>query len=350
MIKHTSLAWNEIWIWIAAIVGIRYWGYSIADNNTTSPLLSALLSTPIFIGVIWCVAAIITGLFLQRLPRAAGVLTTMTIIALLISVSTRTIADTLRSPELATAVSATSPTSASTVAQVPANSIALVQVSPGTMPVDDLQKGFQAIRRKDYASALDLLKPLAEKGNAVAQYNVGAMYDYGGMGVTQNYAEAIMWYGMAADQGEADARYNLGMLYFLGKGVQKNLIASYALVKLSNSLNNSQADTAAVSDKLLTTMSPQQIAAGTEVARQMQQIGVLKALAAQTNGSKEIQPLVERARPLPGQRLVSDSERDKCNSAYQDEMNSVDDGISLGEYAEIKSRADKQLMACLYRR
>ena len=61
----------------------------------------------------------------------------------------------------------------------------------------------------------------AEKGNAVAQCNVGACYHYG-LGVETNYVEAVKWFQKSADQGNAEAQYNLGILYAEGEGVEKN--------------------------------------------------------------------------------------------------------------------------------
>ena len=37
-------------------------------------------------------------------------------------------------------------------------------------------EGVAALERGDYATALKELRPLAEQGNAVAQYNLGFMY------------------------------------------------------------------------------------------------------------------------------------------------------------------------------
>jgi TPR repeat protein len=50
-----------------------------------------------------------------------------------------------------------------------------------------------AYNRGDYATALRLLRPLAEQGDVVAQFNLGTMYA-NGHGVSQNYAEAAKWY------------------------------------------------------------------------------------------------------------------------------------------------------------
>ena len=48
-------------------------------------------------------------------------------------------------------------------------------------PMDD---ALAAYERGDYAQALKILRPLATKGNADAQYGMGALY-YEGKGVTK---------------------------------------------------------------------------------------------------------------------------------------------------------------------
>ena len=44
----------------------------------------------------------------------------------------------------------------------------------------------EALKKGDYKAALNELKPLAEKGDASAQFNLGLMYD-NGRGVPQNF-------------------------------------------------------------------------------------------------------------------------------------------------------------------
>jgi uncharacterized protein len=78
-----------------------------------------------------------------------------------------------------------------------------------------------AIERGDYATALRLLRQLAEQCDAQAQYNLGVLYD-NGQGVPQNDSEAMKWYRKAADQGECRAQVNLGTMYSNGQGVPQN--------------------------------------------------------------------------------------------------------------------------------
>ena len=78
-----------------------------------------------------------------------------------------------------------------------------------------------AANRGDYANALRLFRPLAEQGDAHAQFNLGVMYQ-DGQGVPQNHAEAVKWYRLAAEQGIDRAQYNLGVMYANGRGVPQN--------------------------------------------------------------------------------------------------------------------------------
>ena len=64
----------------------------------------------------------------------------------------------------------------------------------------DLQKGWTAYQSGNFASALREWRPLAEKGNADAQYLVGGMYATG-QGVIRDWVFAHMWGNLAASNG-----------------------------------------------------------------------------------------------------------------------------------------------------
>ena len=72
---------------------------------------------------------------------------------------------------------------------------------------DDYQDGVDAYKRKDYKTAYKLWLPLAEQGNAKAQYNLGVMY-YNGQGVPQDYVLAHMWWSISSANGDKDAVTN----------------------------------------------------------------------------------------------------------------------------------------------
>ena len=74
---------------------------------------------------------------------------------------------------------------------------------------------------QDFKEAVKWYRKAAEQGNAVAQYNLGQMYREG-QGVEQDFKEAVKWYRKAAEQGDVDAQYNLGVMYATGRGVEKD--------------------------------------------------------------------------------------------------------------------------------
>ena len=57
----------------------------------------------------------------------------------------------------------------------------------------------EAYNSGDYATALRLWRPLAERGHADAQYSLGVMYSQG-RGVPQDYVQAHMWFNLAASR------------------------------------------------------------------------------------------------------------------------------------------------------
>ncbi len=79
----------------------------------------------------------------------------------------------------------------------------------------------------DYATAMRLMRPLADQGNDNAQYNLGVI-NANGLGVPQDYAQALAWYRKAADQGFAAAQYNIGVMYDLGQGVPQDYAQAIA--------------------------------------------------------------------------------------------------------------------------
>ena len=59
-----------------------------------------------------------------------------------------------------------------------------------------LEKAKSAFGAKDYQTAFEIWKSLAEQRNAEAQFNLGRMYAYG-RGVPQDYKEPVNWWGLA---------------------------------------------------------------------------------------------------------------------------------------------------------
>jgi TPR repeat protein len=75
----------------------------------------------------------------------------------------------------------------------------------------DLATGLKAYAAGDYQTALDEFLPLAEQGDADAQFKLGVIYD-SGKGVAQDAAEAVRWNRLAAEQGNSLGQANLGRM------------------------------------------------------------------------------------------------------------------------------------------
>jgi TPR repeat protein len=82
--------------------------------------------------------------------------------------------------------------------------ILLVLSFAGPVAAGPLEDADAALKRRDYATALRLIRPLAEQGDASAQYNLGVFYD-NGLAVPQDKVRAYMWFNLSAAQGSEGA-------------------------------------------------------------------------------------------------------------------------------------------------
>lgn len=77
--------------------------------------------------------------------------------------------------------------------------------------------GRAAFMAGEYDVARRILEPLAEAGDADAQYWIGVMFAHG-RGYHQVCRQALRWYEKAARQGHAEATFNLGFMLYNGWG------------------------------------------------------------------------------------------------------------------------------------
>lgn len=142
--------------------------------------------------------------------------------------------------------------------------IGLLLVLTFTLPAyaDPYADGRKAYEEGDHATAIEIWKPLAEAGEAWAQYSIANLYMEGlgvdknlvaasywleraafqgfplaqyrlgnayreGYGFKKDNAEAVRWWRYAADEGIKDAMYNLGVNYYYGHGVEQNRATAY---------------------------------------------------------------------------------------------------------------------------
>jgi cell division septation protein DedD len=76
-----------------------------------------------------------------------------------------------------------------------------------------VRAGIEAWQKGDMAGAVAIWRPLAEKGDADAAFNLGQAYRLG-RGVPLDLAEAKSWFDRAARRGHVDAQTTLGLLLF----------------------------------------------------------------------------------------------------------------------------------------
>ena len=115
-------------------------------------------------------------------------------------------------------------------------------VSNGVAFAGPLEDASAAYQRGDYATALQLIQPLAAQGNAAAQTFLGLMHQ-SGLGVPKDYDEAVTWYRKAADQGDALGQTNLGLMYEEGRGVPQDYQQAVAWYRKAADQNLAEAQT-----------------------------------------------------------------------------------------------------------
>ena len=97
----------------------------------------------------------------------------------------------------------------------------IVSLCSNVARANDLEDAIDAHYKGNHAKALELLPPIAEEGNVIAQGLLGRMY-LRGEGVNQDYQQALKWCYLAGKQGNVNAQANLGLMYGQGKGIAQD--------------------------------------------------------------------------------------------------------------------------------
>ena len=87
---------------------------------------------------------------------------------------------------------------------------------------EQFNRGVALMKTGKYEDAVKAFRIAAEKGNAKAQFLLGACY-YNGKGVERDVDEAVRWTRKAAEQGYVEAQCSLGCTYADGNGVDKDM-------------------------------------------------------------------------------------------------------------------------------
>ena len=121
----------------------------------------------------------------------------------------------------------------------------------------DFKAAMEAYNRGDFATALREWRPLAEQGDASAQFYLGLSYENGD-GVPRDYAIARQWYEKSAAQGDAKAQLYLGLQSSFGQGGPVDLVQAHMWYSLA--AGNGHLGAAAYRNDLSKQMTPAQIA------------------------------------------------------------------------------------------
>ena len=95
-----------------------------------------------------------------------------------------------------------------------------------------VNKALDLIENGESEKGFKLLRKVAKRGDAGAQFNLGICYNVG-VGVEKNPDVALKWWRMAADQGLAEAQTNLGTCYQRGIVVEQNYEEAIRLYQLA---------------------------------------------------------------------------------------------------------------------
>jgi len=145
-----------------------------------------------------------------------------------------------------------------------------------------LEVGVTAFEHGDFATALEYLRPFAERGDTITQTVLGGLYHYG-RGVPQDDAKAAKWLRKAAEQGNARGQTLLGLLFAMGRGVPKDDVSAYMWLHIAAASNITEArngrDKVARGMTTVETMKAQRMANKWMAKHQKRQLDTSKNLA-----------------------------------------------------------------------
>ena len=106
----------------------------------------------------------------------------------------------------------------------PAGADRVIQLANAGNPTALTILGLRAVDSQpaNLPDAIKFLTQAAEKGQAVAQYRLGTLYERG-QGIPADAAKAAHWYELAANQGNRKAMHNLAVSYAGGTSGKKNM-------------------------------------------------------------------------------------------------------------------------------
>jgi TPR repeat protein len=137
----------------------------------------------------------------------------------------------------------------------------------GCAHADPVARANAAYARGDYVRTVNILTPLALRGNASAQAFLGFLFE-NGYGAPQVYDAAADLYIQASIQGNPFGQAMLGLMYDKGQGVPQDFILAYKWLNLAaaRAPKSNRDYVLRLRNAVASKMSPVQIAEGQRLA------------------------------------------------------------------------------------
>jgi TPR repeat protein len=118
-----------------------------------------------------------------------------------------------------------------------AAALAVAGAAPATTPATAIDAGMAAYQAGDFAAARAHLRPLADRGSAIAETMLGVMAARGeGRGIDE--AAAVGWWLRAANRGYAPAQLALAKALAAGRGVAADPGQAWLWARLAATAGN----------------------------------------------------------------------------------------------------------------
>ena len=124
--------------------------------------------------------------------------------------------------------------------------------------------GDAAFKLKDYGTAMKLLMPLAQRGDPVAETDVGIMY-YEGLGVPRDRVEGVKWFKSSAKQGTPGGEVDMGIAYATGEGIRQDRVQAYMWFNLA--ADQGSASAVRYRDQLTPGLKPDEVQRAEDLAK-----------------------------------------------------------------------------------
>ena len=187
-----------------------------------------------------------------------------------------------------------------------------------TVSADEIEEGMKAYHDGYYATAYEILRPLAEHhGYSQAMNTLGIMFE-SGLGVEKQGVEADKWYRKAALEGYPEAMYNLGILHAEGELVPKNLVTAMAWIGAA--YDHRQKRAALVARVLSAKMSEEQLAEASEMRKQIDTQIYGSKQPPETFGSALTEPPLEQSQLLTTEQIIEAYSGNSVNFEFRESM------------------------------